>query len=220
LLAAYIDSTYLKPESSRYDIISLCEQAAAYGMAAVCINPCHVLLAQNILAESNVKVCTVSGFPLGAECTATKVFATRQALLDGANEVDMVVNLGAIKDHDWKYVRDEIEQVLVLEKDYLFELKVIVETALLSPEELAAVTELVSLSGADYIKTSTGFSHRGVNMEDIQIINNHRSKDLKIKASGGIKDVDFALQLINAGVNRIGTSNAELLLKEYMTNKR
>ncbi|MEN6350018.1 MAG: deoxyribose-phosphate aldolase [Syntrophomonas sp.] len=213
MLAAYLDSTNLKAEAGKNDIRILCEQAVSYEMAAVCINPYRLSLARKILSGSAVKLCTVIGFPLGAD--STKIQAARGALENGAHELDMVMNIGAFKDKDYKEVETEIKQILRLKDEYQFVLKVIVETALLSLSELAAAAKLVSQSGADFIKTSTGFSSRGVSMEDIQIITAHKNSGLKIKASGGVRTLEMALQLINAGVDRIGSSNAVQLVEEY-----
>jgi deoxyribose-phosphate aldolase len=215
VIAAYMDSTNLKPDARERDIILLCEQAALYGMKAVCINPCHLALADKILQQSPVKICTVLGFPLGADLLATKVYAARQALDHGADEVDMVMNIGAVKDNNYEKIREEVENILFLKNEYDFLLKIIVETALLSRQELLDITRLLSQTDADFIKTSTGFSSRGVNMEDIKIIMENKSERLKLKASGGIKTLDFALELINSGANRIGSSSAVTLVEEY-----
>jgi len=215
MIAAYLDSTNLKAEARQEDIRILCEEAAGCGMAAVCIQPWRLPSARDYLAGSRVKLCTVIGFPLGAEASATKVFSARQALIQGASELDMVINIGALKDKDYSLVKQEIKSLLSLKQEYDFGLKVIVETALLEKAELGIVTRLVSESGADFIKTSTGFSTRGVSLEDIRIIKAHKSEELKIKASGGVRELEFALQLINAGVDRIGSSHAAALVKEY-----
>jgi deoxyribose-phosphate aldolase len=215
MIAVWMDSTNLKPEAKREDIKILCKEAVYYGMTAVCIHPCRLALGKDYLAGSRVKLCTVIGFPLGAEDTATKVFAARQALDQGASELDMVINIGAVKDKDFDMVKDEVNSLLELKQDYDFLLKVIVETALLDTDELVILSQLVSESGADFIKTSTGFSTRGVSLEDIKIIKAHKSEDLKIKASGGVRSLDYALQLIDAGVDRIGSSNAATLVREY-----
>jgi len=214
-LASYMDSTNLKPEATKNDIIALCTEAARFKMAAVCIHAYRLPPAKEILQETGVKLCTVIGFPLGAEGKDGKVFAARQALVDGANELDMVINLGALKDNDYKQVEEEISGVLRLKQEQSFILKVIVETALLSREELIDLTHLLGDCGADFIKTSTGFSSRGASLEDLQIISAHRAANLKIKASGGIKNLDFALQLIAAGANRLGSSNAAKILEEF-----
>lgn len=215
MLASYLDSTNLKPDCSRKDIIGLCERAAEFGMAAVCINPARVSLAAQVLDGSEVRLAAVIGFPLGATPAGNKLQEAGQALKEGANELDMVINLGAVKDRDYKLVSEEIKLLLQMRKDHDYQLKVIVETALLSREELQMLTVLASDLGADYIKTSTGFAGRGATIEDIEAINLVKSNELKIKASGGIKTVDFALCLIQAGVHRIGSSSAEELVNAY-----
>ncbi|MCX5779446.1 MAG: deoxyribose-phosphate aldolase [Firmicutes bacterium] len=214
-IAAYIDSTNLRPEASANDIENLCREAVEYHMAAVCVNPCRLVLAKGLLAGSEVKLCTVIGFPLGAEGLASKFGAAAQALENGADEVDMVINIGAVKDEDYDTVIREVEAVLALKKQRKFTLKVIVETALLTGIELAMLTIYLSQTKADYIKTSTGFASRGVSLEDIEIINGHKEEGLKIKASGGIRDLGFALELLRAGVDRLGTSQAVKLIEEY-----
>lgn len=215
MIAAYLDSTNLKAEARQEDIRILCKEAVCYGMTAVCIHPWRLAQARDYLAQSTVKLCTVIGFPLGAEGSAAKVFSARQALKQGASELDMVINIGAVKDGDYSLVKQEIKSMLELKQEYDFLLKVIVETALLEKAELEQLTHLISESGADFIKTSTGFSTRGVSLEDIYIIKAHKSEKLKIKASGGVRNLEFALQLIEAGVDRIGSSNAAALVKEY-----
>ncbi len=214
-LASYLDSTNLRPEASEIDIRQLCMEAALYKMAAVCIHPYRLVLAKRLLAESAVKLCTVIGFPLGADGLSAKVYAASQALEAGADELDMVINIGAVKDEDYDTVIREINAVQALKQERDFVLKVIVETALLTETELAMMTIYLGETGADYIKTSTGFSQRGVTMKDIEIINGHKSEQLKIKASGGIKDLNFALQLLEAGVARLGTSRAAILIEEH-----
>ncbi|MEN6326160.1 MAG: deoxyribose-phosphate aldolase [Syntrophomonas sp.] len=215
MLAGYIDSTNLKADAQEQDIKLLCEQAARHKMAAVCVNPYRLPLAAECLTSSEVKLCTVIGFPLGAEHSSTKLYAARLALQQGAQELDLVMNIGAFLERNYHHIRAEIKSLLILKNDYDFALKVIVETAMLSEVELRQATELVSNTQADFIKTSTGYASRGVSLKDIEIINVYKCKNLKIKASGGIKDLDFALQLIAAGVDRIGSSNALHLLEEY-----
>lgn len=214
-IAAYIDSTNLRPEASASEIENLCREAVKYQMAAVCVNPCRLVLAKGLLAGSEVKLCTVIGFPLGAEGLESKIGSAAQALENGADELDMVINIGAVKDEDYDTVIREVEAVLALKKQRKFTLKVIVETALLTGIELAMLTIYLSQTKADYIKTSTGFASRGVSLEDIEIINGHKEEGLKIKASGGIRDLGFALELLGAGVDRLGTSQAVKLIEEY-----
>ena len=215
-LAVYLDHTNLKADARREISSRLCEEAARYKMAAVCILPSRVKQAAQLLAGSGVKVCTVAGFPLGAEESDTKLCTIERALENGAAEVDMVINIGAVKDGDYQPVEREIRRAVALEKQTPFLLKVIVETALLTGEELVALTKLVARCGADYIKTSTGFAARGVSLQDISIITAARPAGLRIKASGGIKDLDFALRLIEAGADRIGSSSAAFLMEEYI----
>lgn len=217
-LASYFDSTDLRPQATREDIILLCKQAAHYQMAAVCVQPYRAALAHEILDKTSVNVCTVIGFPLGAGGMETKVYQAQESLRHGANELDMVINLGALKDQDDKTVKSEIEQILCLKQDYSFILKVIVETALLSQQELVDMTCLLNDIGADYIKTSTGYSSRGVSLEDIKCIAEHRAPHLKVKASGGIRSLDFALDLIEAGADRLGSSSAVAILEAYQAS--
>ncbi len=212
MLASYIDSTNLKNDSTYQDIVNLCNDAIHYKMAAVCVLPSRVKEVSLLLKNSGVKVCTVISFPLGAEVLPVKVFAARQALAEGAEEIDIVININAVKDGNYTLVAQEIRAVLELKKEYDFILKVIVETALLTAEELINLTVMLSELKCDYIKTSTGFSTRGVNIEDIEIIKAHKGANLKIKASGGIKSREFAGELIKLGVSRIGTSSAANIL--------
>ncbi len=213
-IASYLDSTNLKSDSTSQDIEELCNEAKLFNMAAVCILPHRVQLAASLLEDSTVKVCTVIGFPLGADKSEVKLYAAKQALEDGAQELDLVINIGAIKDNNYNLVENELNLILQLKNEYDFILKTIVETALLTEEELIYLTKLVSRLKCDYIKTSTGFASRGVRIEDIKTINKCKSGDLQIKASGGIRTWEFALQLIDLGVKRIGTSNAIAILKE------
>lgn len=215
MLASYLDHTNLKPQASRKDIEFLCTQAAELNMASVCINPSRVKLARDILAGSNTAVGTVIGFPLGALPANIKWTQARQALQDGASELDMVINIGLVKDADYAAIENEIQTLLSLKSESPFLLKVIVETALLEIDELKRMVQLISNCGVDFIKTSTGFSTRGVTMDDIRIINSVKSPQLKVKASGGIKTLAFALELINAGVDRIGSSQGAELVQEY-----
>ncbi|MGI5921069.1 MAG: deoxyribose-phosphate aldolase [Syntrophomonadaceae bacterium] len=214
MIARHIDSTNLRPEATAGDIKKLCLEAAEYKMAAVCVHPSRLQLARHYIRNSEVKLCTVIGFPLGAETLATKKFAARQALEQGAEELDMVINLGAVKDHNLNLVEQEIRDIVELKKNQEFILKVIVETALLDKQELINLTHLVGDTGADYIKTSTGFAARGVSLEDIETIQASKSDRLKIKASGGIRTLEFALSLLAAGADRLGTSNAVKIVEE------
>ncbi|HPF43067.1 MAG TPA: deoxyribose-phosphate aldolase [Syntrophomonadaceae bacterium] len=215
MIAAYMDSTNLKPEATRDDIINLCSEAARLQMAAVCINPYRLNTAVEVLHDTSVNKCTVIGFPLGADRLATKYSESRSSLLLGADELDMVINVGALKDGDFHIISQEIKALSQLKEEFPFLLKIIVETALLSEEELITVTKIISDSRADFIKTSTGFSVRGASLNDISLISQYKSNELKIKASGGIRTLESALAFIEAGVDRIGSSNAGTIVEEY-----
>jgi deoxyribose-phosphate aldolase len=214
-LAAFLDSTDLRAEASTDDIQALCREAVRLNMKAVCVHPYRLRLAKSLLQGSPVRLCTVIGFPLGADGQASKVYAAQQALDQGADELDMVINIGAVKDEDYFTAIREVEAILALKRKQNFLLKAIAETALLTGPELAMLTIYLSQAGADFIKTSTGFASRGANLEDIEIIKGHREEGLKIKASGGIRELDFALQLLAAGADRLGTSAAGRLVQEY-----
>ncbi len=219
MLASYMDSTHLKAEATAEDIRKLCEEAATLHMAAVCVNPYRVPQAGVLLKGSGVKVCTVIGFPLGALTVAGKRQEACQALKQGAQELDLVVNIGAVKDGNYALVEEEIEQLAGLKGAFSFQLKVIVETALLKPEELVKLVSIVSGSAAEYIKTSTGMAARGASLEDLEVIKQYRRPGLKIKASGGVRELDWALSLIAAGADRIGSSHAGALVKEYLSRR-
>ncbi|HNX29226.1 MAG TPA: deoxyribose-phosphate aldolase [Syntrophomonadaceae bacterium] len=215
MIAAYMDSTNLKADATWDDIIKLCNEAAELKMAAVCINPYRLELAVEVLKDTQVNKCTVIGFPLGADRPAAKYLTARESLLSGADELDMVINVGALKDGGYSYIGNEIKALNQLKDEFEFLLKIIVETALLSEKELVTITKIVSDSQADFIKTSTGFSARGASLNDINLIKRHKSEKLKIKASGGIRTLEAALAFIEAGVHRIGSSNAGVIVEEY-----
>lgn len=208
----YFDSTLLKSFATLSDIEKLCNDAKEYKFKAVCINPCYVSIAKELLKGSNVKICTVIGFPLGANTTYIKVEEARDAIKNGTDEVDMVINIGALKDKNYDYVINEIKELREVCYDKI--LKVIIETCYLTEEEIIKMTEICNKEKVDFIKTSTGFGIRGVNARDIEIINKYKSDYLKIKASGGIKNKDDAEKYIELGVSRIGTSNAVKIMEE------
>jgi deoxyribose-phosphate aldolase len=208
----YFDSTMLKAISTANDIKKLCNDAKKYKFKAVCINPCYVSLAKELLKDTNVKVCTVIGFPLGANTTYIKVEEVRDAINNGADEVDMVINVGALKEKNYDYVINEIKELREASYDKI--LKVIIETCYLTKEEIIKMTEICNETKVDFIKTSTGFGTRGASIEDIEIINKYKNKDLKIKASGGIREKKDAEKYIELGVSRIGTSNAVKMMED------
>ena len=208
----YFDSTLLKAISTTSDIEKLCSDAKNYKFKAVCINPCYVSLAKELLKDSDVKVCTVIGFPLGANTTYIKKEEVYDAINNGADEVDMVINVGALKEKRYDYVINEIKELRQASKDKV--LKVIIETCYLEEDEIKKMTEICNETKVDFIKTSTGFGTRGASIEDIQTINKYKNKDLKIKASGGIREKKDAEKYIELGVSRIGTSNAVKMMEE------
>ena len=212
-LNKYIDSTNLKMEATALDITKLCEDAIKYNFESFCVSPCYVSLAKDLLEDTNILVDTVVGFPLGISSPKTKQFEATEAAELGADEIDMVINVGALKDKEYDYVKKEIEGV----RDVLDgkTLKVIIETSLLTKEEIIKMTEICNETFVNFIKTSTGFGERGASLEDIDIINEHKNELLKVKASGGIKSYEEAETFINKGVTRIGTSNAEKIMKEW-----
>lgn len=204
-LNTYIDHTLLKPDATPHDIRCLCREAAEYKFAAVCINPCYVDLAVSLLVGTGVKVATVIGFPLGANLSIVKAFEAKQAVLHGADELDMVINIGAAKLGLWEAVLYDIQQVLAEGQGRI--VKVIVETGLLTEEEKERVCHIVLESGAQFIKTSTGFAKGGATLADIRLFKSIIGERIGIKASGGIRTSEEAAAMIAAGATRIGTSN-------------
>ena len=210
-ILGHIDHTLLKAFSTWDQIKALCDDAVEYKTASVCIPPSFVKRAKETYGDA-LNVCTVIGFPLGYNTTAVKAFEVKEAIREGASEVDMVINIGALKDKDYDYVQNEIAELKKAAGDHI--LKVIVETCYLTEEEKVKVCELVTNAGADYIKTSTGFGTGGATIEDINLVNAHIGPSVKMKASGGVKTVEDLEMFLDAGCERIGTSSAIGLLKE------
>jgi deoxyribose-phosphate aldolase len=204
--SSLIDHTLLKPEASAADIRKLCEEAAQFGFASVCVNPFWIKTCAEILKNSNVPVCTVIGFPLGANVTDTKVYETRRAIFDGAREVDMVVNVGALKSGDDCTVERDIRHVAEAAHEAAAICKVIIETALLTDEEKVRACLAAKAAGADFVKTSTGFAKGGATVEDIALMRSVVGADLGVKASGGVKSLEDARAMVEAGATRIGAS--------------
>lgn len=205
-----VDHTLLKQTSTFDNIKELCDDAINYGTASVCIPPCYVRDAKKYVQEK-MKICTVIGFPNGYNSTEAKIFETQEAIKSGADEIDMVINIGALKAKKYDYVLREIELIKKVCGDKV--LKVIVETCLLDEDEKIKMCEIVSKSGADYIKTSTGFSSGGATPEDIKLFKQNVSLSVKIKAAGGIKTLDDAEAFINLGADRLGTSRVVKIIK-------
>lgn len=204
-LNKYIDHTLLKATASSNDIIQLCEEAKEHQFFSVCVNSSYVSLAKKQLKNSGVKVCSVIGFPLGAMSTKAKVYEAKKAIKDGAKEIDMVINVGDLKSQKFKKVENEIRSIKKIVSKKV--LKVILETCYLNENEIIKVSELALKAKADFIKTSTGFGTRGASLEDIKLMKSVAGNKMKIKASGGIKDVKTAQQYIDLGVERLGTSS-------------
>jgi deoxyribose-phosphate aldolase len=213
-VALYIDHTLLKPDATRYDILKLCEEGARYGFASVCINPMWVREAACALRGSGVKVCTVIGFPLGANAPDTKAYEARRALFDGASELDMVINLGALKSGDYALVRRDMLGVVEVAREAGSIVKVIIETALLTDEEKIKACEIARDAGADFVKTSTGFSKGGATAADIALMRKTVGSLMGVKASGGVKDLKQAQEMIRAGATRIGASVGVKIVQE------
>lgn len=209
-LNKYIDHTNLKANATKADIKKLCDEAIKYKFASVCVNPCYVELASSILKDTNIEVCTVIGFPLGANNVRTKEYEAIIAIENGATEIDMVINIGALKDKDYDYIKEEIESIRDAIDGHV--LKVIVETCYLTDDEIKKMTEICNETFVNFIKTSTGFGTRGASVHDVEIMNAYRNEILEIKASGGIKDIDTAEAMIKAGATRLGTSSGVQLM--------
>lgn len=205
-LARMIDHTLLKPEATKDQIIQLCNEAKKYSFASVCINPSYVPICVKLLRDTDVKVCTVIGFPLGATSTATKAFETEQSLKDGAKEIDMVINVGMLKSADYDYVENDIFAVVTTSKRYHALTKVILETALLNDEEKIKGCLLAKRAGADFVKTSTGFSKGGATVGDIALMRKVVGSAMGVKASGGVRTREEALAMVASGADRIGAS--------------
>ena len=203
--APLIDHTLLKPEASRTDIERLCSEAREFSFASVCVNPCNVRLAANLLEGSPVKICSVIGFPLGANKKEIKAHEARKALLDGASELDMVMNVGAMKSGDYKLVEDDMREVRET-CGRRITTKVILETALLTDEEKIKACEIAKRVGMDFVKTSTGFGPGGATVEDVSLMRSVVGESMGVKASGGIRDAETAARMVEAGATRIGAS--------------
>lgn len=207
----YIDHTLLKPEATQAQIEVLCNEAREYDFMSVCVNPSHIELCKKLLEGSDVVVCTVVGFPLGATLTSVKVFEAQEALRLGASEVDMVINIGALKEGRTQFVEDEIRAIKEAVGDKI--LKVIIETALLTEEEIVIASQLVVNAGADFVKTSTGFSTAGATVEHLALMKQTVGDKAQVKAAGGVRNTDDLKEMIAAGATRIGTSAGVKLMQ-------
>ena len=207
-----IDHSVFKADTPLETVKRICDEAMEYGFASVCINPCHVAYCADYLKDSDVNVCTVIGFPLGANTSAVKAFETKDAIANGADEIDMVMNIGALKDKNYDLVRDDVKAVVEAANGTL--VKVILETCLLTEDEIKKACELCVEAKADYVKTSTGFSTRGATIEDVRIMKEAVHGKAKVKAAGGVRTPEDMVKIVAAGADRIGTSAGCSLVKK------
>lgn len=209
-IAGRIDHTMLKADATTETVNRYCEEAKKNGFASVCVNSCHVPLVAANLKGTGVNTCCVVGFPLGAMLTSAKAFEAAEAVKNGAEEVDMVINIGGIKDQNWDFVKNDIAAVVKAAKPAI--VKVIIETCLLTDVEKVKACELAEAGGAAFVKTSTGFSTGGATVEDVRLMRKTVGNRMRIKASGGIRTPKFANELVEAGADRIGAGNGMVLL--------
>lgn len=214
-LNRYIDHTLLKPDATESDITKLCREALEYRFYSVCVNGCHVSLAKELLKDSDVKIAAVAGFPLGSMSTPAKLFEISDALADGADEIDLVMNIGAFKDGRHEYVMNEVSAAAKLCHDHGSLLKLIIETCLLTKDEIKTACQLVTEAKADFVKTSTGFSSSGATAEDVSLMYDAADGKALVKASGGIRTYDLAKALIEKGADRLGCSASVSIMEEY-----
>lgn len=212
-IAKMIDHTNLKPDATIEDIKKLCSEAKSYDFASVCVNPTNVTLSVEFLKDSDVRVCTVVGFPLGANTSKTKAFETGEAIKNGASEIDMVMNIGALKSRNYELVKEDIEGVVKAAKGSI--VKVILENALLDKKEKIKACLIAKEAGAHFVKTSTGFGYPGATTEDVALMRRTVPK-MGVKASGGIRDLKTTLDMIKAGATRIGTSTGVAIMEEAL----
>ena len=213
-LAGMIDHTLLKPEATREQVTRLCQEAREYGFASVCVNPVYVKLCAQLLADSGVPVCAVVGFPLGATPTRVKAFEAREAIRDGAAEIDMVIHVGALKSREYKAVEQDIAAVARACHGANALLKVIIEAALLTEEEKEMACQLAQRAGADFVKTSTGFGPGGATVEDVALMRRVVGPALGVKAAGGVRSYEDAQRMVAAGANRLGASAGVRIVEE------
>ena len=213
-IAPYIDHTLLKPTATLAEIEKLCKEAVEYGFAAVCVPPLYVKKAKEFLGNSTIKIATVIGFPFGYSAIESKVAEIVLAIVDGADELDMVANISAIKNDDWTFVANEINTVMPIIRNKNKVIKVIIESGVLTDEEIIKCCDIYGAAGVDYVKTSTGYAEKGASINAVQLIRAHLADTIKIKASGGIRSYSFAKELINAGANRLGCSASVKIVEE------
>lgn len=205
---SYIDHTILKPTVKISEIRNLCMEAMEHGFASVCVPPLFIKYAREILKEPTIKICTVIGFPFGYSAIEAKIAEIVLAIVDGADELDTVINITAVKNNDWQYLANEINTIMPIIRSKNKVIKVIIESGILHNEEIIKCCDIYGLAGVDFIKTSTGYAEKGASVGAIKLIKAHVTNHVKIKASGGIKTHAFAVELIEAGATRLGCSNS------------
>ena len=215
-LNRYIDHTILKPTTLVTDIDKLCSEAREYDFAAVCVPPPFVKKAKQLLENSNTKTATVIGFPFGYSAIEAKIAEILLAIVDGAEELDMVINLIALKNNDWEYLANEINHVMPVVKQKNKTIKIIIESGILADAEIIRCCDLYGAAGIDYLKTSTGYAEKGATIEAVQLFRQHLPNHVKIKASGGIRTYDFAKQLVEAGAERLGCSAGVSIMQQIV----
>ena len=218
-IATMIDHTLLKPDATRMEIETLCREAAEYRFASVCVNPAWVSTCTRLLHDSAVKVCSVVGFPLGATTSDTKHYETRRAIFDGAREIDMVINVGALKSGDLRVVEQDIEAVTLPCREVGVVSKIIIEAALLNDEEKVTACTLAKAAGADYVKTSTGFGPGGATAADVALMRRVVGDEMGVKAAGGVRDLEAVKAMVAAGATRIGASAGVRIVQESRGQK-
>ncbi len=218
-IASYIDHTILKPTTTQIEIKKICEEALLYKFAAVCVPPPMVRQAGERLSGSGVKTATVIGFPFGYSVMQAKLAEAEQAIIDGADELDAVINLVALKDGDWKYLENEMQAITGLAHDQGKPVKAIIESGLLSREEIIRCCSLYGAIGVDFVKTSTGYAEKGASVDDVRLMREYLPAPVRIKASGGIRNYNFARELIAAGADRLGCSASVEIVKESLKNR-
>ena len=213
-IAAYIDHTVLKPTTTQADIVKLCTEALENNFAAVCVPPLFVKMAKQMVTNSTVKVATVIGFPFGYSAIEAKVAEIILAIIDGADELDVVINISAIKNNDWQFLANEINTLMPIIRKQQKIVKIIIESGILTDAEIIKCCDLYGAAGVDFLKTSTGYAEVGATLEAVALIRKHLTNSIKIKASGGIKSYTFAKQLIDAGADRLGCSSSLQIVQE------
>lgn len=217
-LAQLIDHTVVKPDATIDDVARACEDAKKYGFACVVVNSCHVARAKELLNGTLIKICAVVGFPFGACTTTVKIFEAMEAMKNGASELDIVMNIGMVKSCRYEFAEIDMKNVIIMTPRKVH--KIIIETGSLTPEEITNCCKIAVKAGADFVKTSTGFGPRGAGVEDVRLMREAVGSLCRVKASGGIRDLEAVTSLVRAGADRIGTSSGPAIMEEYLKSRR